>query len=364
MSFRKLKSRFKEFGGFQLAREYARLGLIPIFFRNFFRCIWERKSFKAIYPAILRRVEPLLGKKYECVLRERKAYYDGQVLEHHRSKIVWFCWLQGLDQAPDIVKVCYRSLKRHLTDREIILIDADNWREYVELPEYVVEKWKKSRIPPANFSDLLRLELLIRYGGTWIDATVLCTGNEHTKEYLDADLFLFQYSTEGTKTGISISNWFITACTNNEVLLVLRDMLYAYWKDYDCTLDYYIFHLFFEMLAEAYPDEIAAMPYGNSARSLILLHHWKEDFDPRKWDKLVSQVSFHKLTHRIGKVTLANRKDFYHRILEVYVDINNRGQWAEGLLSNDGVHPTRLGSEVMAQQVLTDFPEIKGTDGR
>ena len=39
-----------------------------------------------------------------------------------------------------------------------------------------MEKWEKGRIPAAMFSDLLRVELLIKYGGTWIDSTVLCTG--------------------------------------------------------------------------------------------------------------------------------------------------------------------------------------------
>ena len=31
------------------------------------------------------------------------------------------------------------------------------------------------QITKTHLSDLLRLELLIRYGGTWIDATVFCT---------------------------------------------------------------------------------------------------------------------------------------------------------------------------------------------
>ena len=68
-----------------------------------------------------------------------------------------------------------------------------------------------------------------------MDATVLCTGNVKVKDYLDADLFLFQYTPKGTTEGISISNWFITSCTNNEVLMAVRDMLFEYWKEYDCV---------------------------------------------------------------------------------------------------------------------------------
>ena len=253
--------------------------------------------------------------------------------------MIWWCWLQGLDEAPQIVKACYASLVQEFKGSkvqegqgisgvyEIKVIDAKNWKDYIELPDYIVTKWEKKQIPPALFSDLLRLELLIKYGGTWIDSTVLCTGNvndnhndnENKKdsklatdsklstlnsqlkhkmlEFLDADLFLFQYTKQGS-IPVSISNWFISACSNNEVLMAVRDMLYAYWKDYDCVLDYYIFHLFFAVISKESPEQILAMPYGQSLNSLVLLHHWGEEFNQKKWDTLTSQVCFHKLAFR------------------------------------------------------------------
>ena len=109
-------------------------------------------------------------------MRSKKEEVRGKNLEHKRSKIIWFCWLQGYNNAPDIVKACHNSLRQNIPDREIIVIDEKNWRDYIELPNYVVDKWEKKQIPAALFSDLLRLELLIKYGGTWIDSTVLCTG--------------------------------------------------------------------------------------------------------------------------------------------------------------------------------------------
>lgn len=232
-------------------------------------------------------------------------------------------------------------------DYEIKVIDAENWKEYVELPDYIVKKWEKKQIPPALFSDLLRLELLIKYGGTWIDSTVLCTGvngsqvdlsvepahAQHTEnklssafaqsqpsriqELLEADLFLFQYTKQGS-IPVSISNWFISACSNNEVLMVLRDMLYAYWKDYDCVLDYYIFHLFFAMISKEYPEIVAAMPYGQSLNSLVLLHHWGETFDQKKWNKLTEKVCFHKLAFRVGEDVQNNKENYYNYILTEY----------------------------------------------
>ena len=120
---------------------------------------------------------------------------------------------------------------------------------------------------------------------------------------------------------MSISNWFITACSNNEVLMVLIDMLYAYWKDYDCTLDYYIFHLFFSMLSKKYPEQIKAMPYGQSMNSLMLLHHWEENYNKNKWDRLVANVCFHKLAFRVSKDVQKNMNNYYNYILSGYGSI-------------------------------------------
>ncbi len=343
MDFQKLSTRFRQFGGFRLLWEYVKLGAIWPAVRTAWRFTvkgaWGKVGLfqccKEIYgTVILKKVEPFLERKYAPIVSSCK-FQDSSELEHKRNKVIWFCWLQGLNEAPEIVRVCYHSLTRHLVKVQgyrLQVIDGKNWKEFVKLPEYVVRKWEKGRIPAANFSDLLRLELLIKYGGTWIDSTVLCTGvnendNENekpsriselenkAKQYLDADLFLFQYTPEGTTRGISISNWFITSCTNNEVLMAVRDMLYAYWKDYDCTIDYYMFHLFFEIVARGYPEQVGAMPYGSSQRSIALMRHWNEPFNQKQWDRLVSKVAFHKLSHRVSEEVKNNKDNYYNHII-------------------------------------------------
>lgn len=82
--------------------------------------------------------------------------------------------------------------------------------------------------------------------------------------------------------------------------MVLRDILFAYWKDYTSTLDYYIFHLFFAMVAKEYLEQIAARPYGYSVWSNSLMHHLGDSFNQEQWDKLVSKVCFHKLAYRLS----------------------------------------------------------------
>ena len=137
------------------------------------------------------------------------------------------------------------------------------------------EKYAKGIIPDALFSDLIRLELLIKYGGTWMDATVMIMGNNYPKEVFDRALFMPQYiNRDGTWAGIS--NRMITASRENHLLILSREMLYEYWRRYDCVVDYYIFHLFFRMIARKYPDEVETMPFLNSYHSIELLEHLGE----------------------------------------------------------------------------------------
>lgn len=326
-----LKTRYTQLGGLRLVRQYAKMGLLWPAVKKVLRHPFSKQTYKQVYLDTVRKVEPMLVKEYRPVMKDIAEHIStpstgsgtGSTtaqLEHKRNKIIWFCWLQGIENAPEVVKACYNSLTR-LTGYSLIVIDEKNWREYIELPDYIIRRREKKQIPPAHFSDLLRLELLIKYGGTWIDSTVLCTGVNNDNEnanvnYLDTDLFMFQHTQPGSSEWGGIGNWFITACTNNEVLMVLRDMLYAYWREHDCVLNYYLFHLFFGMLREVFSEQIAAMHYAYAPRSLALVHHWGEPFDEAKWKRLTECVCFHKLTYMKDKVPAKVEGTYYEYILK------------------------------------------------
>lgn len=321
MKIKDLRSKYRKFGGFRALRHFFKRGLIGPMLKEVLRHPFDRQSYKKAYAVAVRDAETLLKERYTPLMQERKAFYAAQELEHKKSKVVWFCWLQGLEQAPPIVKRCHESLSKNLPDREVRVVDANNWRDYVDLPASIVRKWEQKQIPSQHFTDLLRLQFLIQHGGTWMDASVLCTGltpqnGPATLSYLDADLFFFQYTLPGSQQWGGIGNWFITACTHNEVLLVLRDMLLAYWADYDCLIDYYMFHLFFSMLRDVFPEEIAAMPYGYAGNSIALGRHLGDPFDVARWQKVTAKVCFHKLPHTVRPEVLKGKDNYYHHLVD------------------------------------------------
>ena len=166
------------------------------------------------------------------------------------------------------------------------------------------------------FTDLIRVELLIKHGGTWIDSTVMITGNNYPKEILDCPIFMPQYiSMEGSWHGIS--NWFITADRESHLLILLREMLYEYWRRYDCVLDYHVFHLFFNTIAYKYSDEIKKMPLLNSYHCIELLKHLGEDSQPERLERFLSRVSIHKLSYRLNKKIMENKANTLHDLLRL-----------------------------------------------
>ena len=130
MDFQKLKTRSKQFGGAKLVWQYAKVGALWPAVKASVRCLLKRQSFKGIYPEVLKRVEPFLVQKYGSKVQEFKKFNSSRELKHEHLKVIWWCWLQGIGNAPSIVKACFNSL-RQLTGYSLVVIDNANWNEYI-----------------------------------------------------------------------------------------------------------------------------------------------------------------------------------------------------------------------------------------
>ena len=111
-----------------------------------------------------------------------------------RDKVIWQYWGQGIaeDSLPEVVKLCFASVDRYRGEYQVIRLSDDTIGEYLDVPEFVWEKLRgNDAFTRTFFSDLLRLMLLHTYGGVWLDATVLLSG-DLPREYLEMDFFAFQ----------------------------------------------------------------------------------------------------------------------------------------------------------------------------
>ena len=290
------------------------------------RCVVSGKSLKAAYPAVTERVDEILIERYRHILDENKDRFSkanpnsGNPRESAVSRIIWSAWLQGLDNAPEMVNVCLESHQKHLPGYEFRVLDMENYRQWVELPEWVEEKYARGMIPAALFSDVLRVAVLKRYGGVWMDASVLCTGFDNQQlqkqwtEVENSRFAVFRYYRKGDRYPSGLSNWFIAATPDNVVLTSVYDMLTAYWRDYDCTIDYYMMHLFISCALKAFPEMERGMPKLNSRYSFFLGDALSRTYSQEAWQELVDHVAIHKLNYRKADEARKNPLSYYNFI--------------------------------------------------
>lgn len=297
----RLQEIFKKQGGIDLLKQYQKGGALFTATIEFFLLGKSRTALEILRASARLKIKQKLERKYRKRLEEFDTNWTGR--KRTSSNKVWICWFQGIENAPILVQRCYQSVKENLSDREVILITEKNMSEYVRFPDYITDKWKKGQITHTHMTDLLRLELLIRYGGIWLDSTVFCSGGHIPSYMLDPNsLFFFQCLKPGRDAHSSyISSWFISAKSNDKVLMATRDLIYAYWKENDTMWDYFLLHDFMSIVLDRYPEEWKkVIPRDNAAPHILLLRLF-ERYDEKMWEAIKGQTSFHKLTYKFEK---------------------------------------------------------------
>jgi len=136
-------------------------------------------------------------------------------------KKIWFLWLQGLDEAPIEVKKCYESWVRNNHGWQVIFIDKQTITEYVHLPGWDIEEYVAS--------ELLRLNLLARYGGVWADATCYCVKplDEWLPGYMNAGFFAFNRPGPDRM----LSSWFMASYPQNPIITAFQKSVNEFWGE-------------------------------------------------------------------------------------------------------------------------------------
>jgi hypothetical protein len=256
---------------------------------------------------MIRNNPNILIKKYNQFFIELPHYNH----THIRSKKIFWFWFQGEKKAPNLSKACLKSIFKYCKSHEIIIINKKNINKYAHFPPFILNKLKKNYISITHFSDLLRLELLIKYGGTWIDSTVLIT--KYKDNLFNNDLFFFKIINSKYYAG---SNWFITAEKENPVLKITRDLLYEYWAKNDGLFDYFIFHYFFKMAFDKYHEDYKNMPVYLSIPAHVLQSLLFNHFNEKKYIDIIKKSPVHKLTYK--KETNITKGLYYHYIIDKF----------------------------------------------
>jgi len=219
-----------------------------------------------------------------------------------RSPIVWQLWLQGVEKAPDVVKMCMKSVDKYCSEFEIIRLDENNIHNFIELPDFIINKKRKGIISNTHYSDIVRVYLLEKYGGIWIDATVLLTGKIPDKLYL-SDFFSFTVPDNHKMREFHLaSSWFIISKPNNPIICGLKYSLSNYWISENKLIDYFTLHIMLlnnieeDLLLKNEWDKCVGM-YNDIPH--LLQRSLKNGYDKDDIGFILQKGSIHKLTYNL-----------------------------------------------------------------
>lgn len=267
-----------------------------------------------------------LLKKHDIMIKYFKSifkdYLESYVVkkESHPNEnfndVIWMCWWQGEENAPEIVKKCIESVRRNAGSKKLIVINENNYKDYIQVPEWIEEKKNRGIITRTHFSDLYRLYLLATYGGMWLDATFYCCGN--LEKYFDYPLWSIKRP-DYLHASIA-SGYFATyslQCSQNKkwIFKVVLDFYLHYWKISERQIDYLTLDYMFvlaQMIDEDIKNEFASVP-SNNPNCDELFKCINETFDQEKWNNLQEDTDLFKLS---WKIKLKDQNTFYKNIFK------------------------------------------------
>lgn len=220
------------------------------------------------------------------------------------SKTIWCLWFQGWANAPDLVKACGASWRHHNPDWNIQYLSLDTLEAYVDRFSDLGVIFEKN-VPMEARSDALRIELLSRYGGVWVDGTVYCLRPLDGWIHRATPSGFFAFNRPGPDR--MLSSWFLAAEAGSYIIDTWRRKTVEYWKDRPERDHYFWFHYLF---AEAYESDAKfraiwdATPKLSADGPICFGAYEEQLFKPvNDLDRLIvdtAQTPMLKLTHKVA----------------------------------------------------------------
>ncbi len=224
---------------------------------------------------------------------------------------IWVCWLQGEDQMPEVVKICYESLKRNCPENcKIQLITEKHLHELLDIPPFITHRLKIGSLSRTHFSDYIRIALLNRYGGIWIDATIYVSKQFEVK-LNDNQLFTIK-SSKVSDTFVSDYRWSVSliGCNKGNILFAkLQQLMESYIFSHKEFIDFFLFDYFIAILYDQ-NEAIRLMIDSVEVNNEGFYELSKIINSPEKnlADKYLSSQSFHKLSWKTRYYKTTNGK--------------------------------------------------------
>ena len=171
--------------------------------------------------------------KYEYLIKIEKNIPE--------NSPIWMMWYQGIKYAPTLVLSCIQSVIVNRAKHHIYIITKNNINKFIKLPSFIIEKLKNGTFSITHFSDIVRMALLYKYGGYWIDSTYFITTpiTKINKTFYTLKLE-HDYIHRNPFFACKWSGNFIASPKNSFIAVYGYLAFLYYWKKYNSLIDYFL----------------------------------------------------------------------------------------------------------------------------
>ncbi len=265
-----------------------------------------------------------LRKNYGDIIQKYKSFSKNKGTHQEASNLIWSIWWQGEENAPEVVKTCFASIRQHCVNKDFRVITQKNFRNYIQLPEHIIKKLDDGMITLTHLSDILRFYLLSHYGGMWIDATIF-VAKDIPLEIFEYDYYVIRHEENFHSYGVNRDRWitYLQAAKKNSLLCSFGyDFLVEYWKERKFLIDYMLIDYAVELAYQDFPEVknlLDSVPLNNpeiEGLRPLLNSPWNDE----KFAVLTISTNFFKLTwkHKFEKI-ISGHETFYGHIVKMLI---------------------------------------------
>ncbi len=240
---------------------------------------------------------------------------------------VWVCWWQGVSDMPDLIRFCISSLKQNLPQEKttLRLITLENCMEYVTFTETIIRKFNEGKITLTHLSDILRAELLYRYGGMWIDATYFVSSPVPDQIFEQTTIYTLKFDMPIWSSDITQGRWSGNLwCTRkgHRLFQFLMECFWYYWEMEDELIDYYLIDDIIAVAVENLPDIKNELDLcACSSKKVFQLHEsLNQKYTKERAGQLTKDSVFYKLNRHTDyhKENIAGEQTMYGYLYHQY----------------------------------------------
>lgn len=129
---------------------------------------------------------------------------------------IWIFWYDL--EIPDFVELCINNIRNLHPKYQVNVLNKETVLDYLDLDIMTLT----DKMPIANLSDLIRLKLLQKYGGIWMDASIILEKNIEEFFLIEKNIFEIigfynAYQSQDGKLPV-LESWFLAAPPNSKFI--------------------------------------------------------------------------------------------------------------------------------------------------